>query len=228
MAELRNNLVMKLPGGAAERVARSLIEEGPATSAVLAERLGMSQAGVRKHIRGLVDGGFVEAQDRPPYGPVPERGRGRPGSVFAITMTGRAAVGDSASDFALDAMRFLARQPELIDQFAKERAQELRDRLATALNDDDSDDFRAVAQALSEDGYAATLDHVGDHAVQLCQHQCPIADVAMEFPQFCEAETHALSDVLGRHVTRLATIAHGDGVCTTLIPVTPSRRKVSA
>jgi predicted ArsR family transcriptional regulator len=42
--------------------------------------------------------------------------------------------------------------------------------------------------------------------------------VAHEFPQLCEAETAAISRVLGRHVQRLATIAHGDGVCTTCIP----------
>jgi predicted ArsR family transcriptional regulator len=42
--------------------------------------------------------------------------------------------------------------------------------------------------------------------------------VAHEFPQLCEAETKAISRVLGSHVQRLATIAHGDGVCTTCIP----------
>jgi predicted ArsR family transcriptional regulator len=226
---------MKFPGDAARRVALSLIQAGPATSAVLAERLGMTQAGIRKHIRALVDAGLVEAQDRPPYGPVPERGRGRPGSVFAISMAGRAAAGDSGSDFAREAMRFLAKQPELIDQFAQERAHVLSERLTQSIHESGTDDVESVARALSDDGYAATLDHVSDHVVQLCQHQCPIADVAMEFPQFCEAETQALSNVLGRHVTRLATIAHGDGVCTTLIPrtdartpTTPSRRKVSA
>ena len=46
--------------------------------------------------------------------------------------------------------------------------------------------------------------------------------MAHEFPQLCEAETAAISRVLGRHVQRLATIAHGDGVCTTCIP-TPRR-----
>jgi predicted ArsR family transcriptional regulator len=46
--------------------------------------------------------------------------------------------------------------------------------------------------------------------------------VAHEFPQLCEAETEMISRVLGRHVQRLATIAHGDGVCTTSIP-TPVR-----
>ncbi len=42
--------------------------------------------------------------------------------------------------------------------------------------------------------------------------------MAHEFPQLCEAETEAIGKVLGRHVQRLATIAHGDGVCTTCIP----------
>jgi predicted ArsR family transcriptional regulator len=49
-------------------------------------------------------------------------------------------------------------------------------------------------------------------------HHCPVVDAAGEFPELCEAETAALGAVLGRHVTRLATLAHGDGICTTLIP----------
>jgi predicted ArsR family transcriptional regulator len=50
---------------------------------------------------------------------------------------------------------------------------------------------------------------------QLCQHHCPVAHVAAEFPQLCEAETEAFSRLLGVPVRRLATIAHGDGICTT-------------
>jgi predicted ArsR family transcriptional regulator len=42
--------------------------------------------------------------------------------------------------------------------------------------------------------------------------------VAAVYPQLCEEETKAFSAVLGTHVQRLATIAHGDGVCTTFIP----------
>jgi predicted ArsR family transcriptional regulator len=59
-------------------------------------------------------------------------------------------------------------------------------------------------------------------------------EAAAEFPELCEAETQALSAVLGTHVTRLATLAHGDGICTTLVPevagstqITP-KRKVKA
>jgi predicted ArsR family transcriptional regulator len=67
---------------------------------------------------------------------------------------------------------------------------------------------------LSVDGYAATARSapVGE---QLCQHHCPVAHVAAEFPELCEAETEAFGRLLGTPVQRLATIARGDGVCTT-------------
>jgi hypothetical protein len=49
--------------------------------------------------------------------------------------------------------------------------------------------------------------------------------VAREFPQLCVAETEAFSRLLGVHVQRLATLAHGEHVCTTHIPLptTPAR-----
>ena len=71
---------------------------------------------------------------------------------------------------------------------------------------------------------AANGQSVGE---QLCQQHCPVSHVAHEFPQLCEAETEAIAAVLGTHVQRLATIAHGDGVCTTCIPSTPTREKVA-
>ena len=77
-------------------------------------------------------------------------------------------------------------------------------------------------------GYAAMALSVGGGAVssgeQLCQHHCPVAHVAAEFPVLCEAETAVISRLVGTHVQRLATIAHGDGICTTHIPSQTTRR----
>jgi predicted ArsR family transcriptional regulator len=84
-----------------------------------------------------------------------------------------------------------------------------------------------MADALTGAGYASTTRAVGQTGapvlgVQICQHHCPVAHVAAEFPELCEAETRAFEQVLGTYVQRLATIAHGDGVCTTHIPVRPN------
>ena len=59
---------------------------------------------------------------------------------------------------------------------------------------------------------------------QLCQHHCPVAHVAEQFPQLCEAETAAFASLLGVHVQRLATLAGGAHVCTTFIPTTAITR----
>ena len=87
----------------------------------------------------------------------------------------------------------------------------------------DIEPAEALAVVFTDEGYAASVrdlpaasgQSVGE---QLCQQHCPVSHVAHEFPQLCEAETEAIGRVLGRHVQRLATIAHGDGVCTTCIP----------
>jgi predicted ArsR family transcriptional regulator len=81
---------------------------------------------------------------------------------------------------------------------------------------------KALAEALSADGYAASAISAPTGSApassageQLCQHHCPVAHVAAEFPQLCEAETEAFGRLLGTPVQRLATISHGDGICTT-------------
>ena len=74
-----------------------------------------------------------------------------------------------------------------------------------------------VADALTADGFVASV-RPSAAGEQLCQHHCPVAHVAERFPQLCEAETEAFARLVGGPVQRLATIAHGDGVCTTHIP----------
>jgi predicted ArsR family transcriptional regulator len=79
-----------------------------------------------------------------------------------------------------------------------------------------------VADALSQAGYATTTTRVDGRfqGIQICQHHCPVSHVAEEFPELCEAEQEAISEVLGTHVQRLASIVNGDCACTTHVPLT--------
>jgi predicted ArsR family transcriptional regulator len=214
-----------------ERVARSILEQGPSTAAALAERLDLTPAAVRRHLDHLVAEGAVEARDPRPAG---TRGRGRPAKVFAITQAGRDGFDQAYDDLALQALRFLAETggDDAVRAFADRRMSFIEDRFADVLADDPVlSPAEALARVFSAEGYAATvrqLPVVGQPMVQqLCQQHCPVSHVAHEFPQLCEAETAAISRVLGRHVQRLATIAHGDGVCTTCIPDVDKREKVT-
>jgi predicted ArsR family transcriptional regulator len=211
--------------GAAERVARALLEGGPQTAAALAERLGLTTTAVRRHLDALVALGQVEAGERAPYGPDAARrtrGRGRPARVYSVTAAGRDAFESGYDDLAVGALRFLEQTggPEAVAEFARQRVAELERRYAGAVAAHAPDDrAQALADALSADGFVASVveSHAGG-AVQICQHHCPVGHVAVEFPALCDAESEAFGRLLGTHVTRLATLAHGDGVCTTLVP----------
>jgi predicted ArsR family transcriptional regulator len=207
-------------GGTRARVRRIILESGPQTAAALGEQLGLSPAAVRRHLDALIAEGSVVAREVPARGP---RGRGRPAKIFALTDTGHAAGPQSYDDLAADALRWLAKLggPDAIDAFAKARAAELEERLSGV------EDAAGLAAALSADGYAATVQDVPT-GTTVCQHHCPVQSVAAEFPQLCEAETEAIARVLGTHVQRLATIAHGDGVCTTHLPAAQAQIAPSA
>jgi predicted ArsR family transcriptional regulator len=220
---------MELPG-TRERVLDSLLREGPATAATLADRLGLTAPAVRRHLDGLAADGLVEDRERPPYGPIGKRGRGRPARYFALTDAGRGLFPDAYDDLAAAALRALHRLAgdAAVAEFARDRAADLADRYAASVTATDLPQrAEQLAKALSEDGYAASAD-TGGHGVQLCQHHCPVAHVAAEFPQLCEAETDAFAALLDTHVQRLATIAHGDHLCTTHVPAAPVNRRTAS
>jgi len=208
-----------------DRVAASLLTQGPATASMLAERLGISGTAVRRHLDSLTAQGLVVASDRPPFGPTPSRGRGRPARTFSLTPAGRSQFPSDYDGLAGQALAFLSEVggAEALTAFAETRAVELEAELRERLGDtwngaDNAEHIASFASALSEAGFATSAEPAPT-GVQVCQHHCPVAHVAHEFPQLCEAETEAFARVLGRHVQRLATIAHGDGVCTTVIPM---------
>ncbi|MER7518795.1 metalloregulator ArsR/SmtB family transcription factor [Streptomyces sp. NPDC126499] len=200
------------------RVARSILDHGPSTVADLAQRLGLTQAAVRRHLDALVTENVVEAREKRVYG---ARTRGRPAKVFALTDCGRDAFDQSYDTLAVEALRWIERNAggeAAVAAFARDRIEAQAEAYREAVESADPDRrTEALARALTADGYAATARNapVGE---QLCQHHCPVAHVAEQYPQLCEAETEIFSRLLGTHVQRLATIAHGDGVCTTFIP----------
>ncbi len=198
-----------------DAIARSILENGPSTASTLSQRLALTPAGIRRHLELLILDGILEARD-PRIAST--RGRGRPSKVFVMTDAGRAQFEHSYDDLAVAALKFMAAHSgdHLVNAFAESRAEDI-ERKATPFLAKRAKKIDALATFLTEQGYAASVEKRGT-GEEICQHHCPIAHVAAEFPQLCEAETQAFSRLLGTHVQRLATIAHGDGVCTTYIP----------
>ena len=206
-------------GRTRDRVAQLLLQWGSATAGELGAELGLSSAAIRRHLDAMLAEGLVEDRERPQRG---RRGRGRPARVFSLTAAARESFPHHYDDLATAALRWIAQRhgPEAVSAFAATQVAALEDRCRTAMREAGDDPLaraEALAGALTAEGYAAGASTIASGG-QLCQHHCPVAHVAAEFPQLCEAETQVISRLVGTHVQRLATIANGDGVCTTHIP----------
>jgi predicted ArsR family transcriptional regulator len=207
-------------------VRQAISEDGPLTAAALAARLGLTPAAVRRHLDILAQKGAIEEHEPAASGGA-GRGRGRPPRAYVLSEAGHAGLDSDYDDVATSALRFLAEHAgaDAVGEFARERIGEFEQRYAPQLAASGKDvaaRAEILATALTANGFAASTRPVRAGpltGVQLCQGHCPVQHVAAEFPQFCDAETDAFSRLLGVHVQRLATLAHGEHVCTTFIPL---------
>ena len=197
-----------------------LLKHSPLSASDIGDHLGLSAAGVRRHLDNLVEDELAEIIPTRPH-PGSGRGRGRPAKSFRLTDKGRAHFGhdyDSLAALAITALRD-AGGDEAVRQFARDRIAAILEDVVPVGSTEESIEATALAlmDAFSEHGYATTVHNAGG-GVQICQHHCPISHVASEFPELCEAEHEAIAELLGQHVQPLATIIDGHGVCTTNIP----------
>lgn len=236
VGELRNTGVVKFPsdadavpvvgtavhdGQTRRSIVQLLVESGSITAAEIGQRLGISAAGVRRHLDALIEAGDAQANAAAAW---QQAGRGRPAKRYRLTAAGRAKLEHTYDDLASAAIRQLREigGDAAVQTFARRRIDAILAGVTEGPDDVESTAER-VADAMTKAGYAATTTRVGGpmQGIQICQHHCPVSHVAEEFPELCEAEKQAMSEVLGTHVQRLATIANGDCACTTHVPLTP-------
>jgi predicted ArsR family transcriptional regulator len=206
-------------------IVQLLLESGPITAGEIGDRLGISAAGVRRHLDALMDAGDAQSSAAAAW---QHHGRGRPAKRYRLTAAGRAKLGHTYDDLAVAAMRQLREigGDDAVRTFARRRIDAILSGVTEGPADVEAKADR-VATALTEAGYATSTTPVSGpiHGIQLCQHHCPVSHVAEEFPELCETEREAFAEILGTHVQRLATIVNGDCACTTHVPLTESTDK---
>ena len=178
---------------------------------------------MRRHLEALVDDGDAEAHPAAPWQHV---GRGRPAKRYRLTAAGRNKLEHTYDDLASAAIRQLREigGDDAVRTFARRRIDTILSGVPPVRSTADhavEEAAEKVADALTQAGYATTTTRVGGplRGIQICQHHCPVSHVAAEFPELCEAEQQAISEVLGSHVQLLASIVNGDCACTTHVPL---------
>ena len=184
---------------ARQRVLEVLQLEDSTTAAALADRLSLTEAAVRQHLKALEADGLVVAAVSTPERP------GRPAARWSLTDDGRSSFPDRHGDLAVqlvDAMRSTLGEDGLarvIEARADEQLRWYRELLAPA-GTDLHDRVATLATQRTAEGYMADMiEDQGSYV--LVEHHCPICDAARSCLGFCSAELRLFRDALGDDVT---------------------------
>jgi predicted ArsR family transcriptional regulator len=198
-------------GGTRERILVFLRRHGRLSAPQLAELLGRTPVGVRRHLALLERDGLVTAAIEKPK-------RGRPAAVYRLTDAGLETFPRHYDELAREALAFVKRHDaSLLSQFLAWRNERLAAAYAKRVDASTlGERAEALADVLSEQGFMAEVERVPG-GLRLCQHNCTVEHLAAELPDLCRSETELFERLLGSPVEREATIVQGDVRCVTHI-----------
>lgn len=201
------------------RITEILKENGSATVAQLADRLGMAQVSVRHHLDILVGEDLVELA-----GVQRHNGAGRPSQVYSLTATAAKLFPQRHEALANSILAELkaslpsAEVRGLLQRVAIRTAQE-----APLPETDETLEARLerVAHFLTEHGYNARWES-GEGRYELHVCNCPYAGVADHHPELCSMDGALVQALLPSSARDHARIANGAPRCSYVIAVTPA------
>ncbi len=204
----------------------SELQRQPMTAAQMAEVMGMSAAGVRRHLAALASDDLVASRT------VHDGSMGRPHEEWSLANRGRRLFADRSAEFADELLVHLKDTygRGAVTAFLKARVDRHADRWADELADieDPAERAQRLAAALSGDGFAAQVVPDADgRSLTLLQSHCAIEGIAAEHPEVCAHEAALFKRLLGMKVSRRETIASGANACVCRIDL-PSSTSPSA
>lgn len=200
------------PGETRLQILRLLLQ-GPMSASEVADAVGVSKTGARRHLEGLLDEGATAAFSR-------QEGTGRPAKVYEITDEGRE--------------RFPRRYAELLERLARAAdrgdaafgdlmegvAEELADEYADGIPEGPVEDrVRAAAEALRDLGFPVEVEDRGDRLV-IVRRDCAFYRLAKARPgAVCDRlDTGLLRRLLGPDVELEGCLPRGRDACRHVVP----------
>ena len=191
------------------KIILALKQRGGMTAAELAELLGITSMGVRRHLTMLERDHLVRFE-------LVQRGKGRPSYVYALSGEAEGLFPKNYAALANELLGYLAATDgdqviELFDQRAQRRIRQAQARLdGKPLGDR----VAGLAALLHDEGYLAEWKQLDGDTYLLSEHNCAVHDVAQQFRAACGSELIFLQTVLSdAEVTREQHMMGGDLMC---------------
>lgn len=196
-----------------------LKENGTATVAELAEKLGMAQVSVRHHLDILVGEDLVESS-----GVRRRNGAGRPSQVYSLTPEAAKLFPQRHQILAnemLSAMKTLLPAEEVRGVFLRLAEKTAQDAPLAHTDQQLEDRLDQVTEFLSGKGYTARWE-VTDGRYRLFTCNCPYSGVSENNPELCEMDRTMLQHLMPEGVRRETRIADGAPRCAYVLLLAPA------
>jgi predicted ArsR family transcriptional regulator len=202
------------------KIILALKQHGGMTAAELAEMLGITSMGVRRHLATL-------ERDRLVHYELEQRGKGRPSYVYHLNPQAENLFPKNYAALAKELLGYLAARDsgsEVISLFDQRAARRIRFAQSHLEGKTLPERVAGLAEILSNDGYLAEWRQIDADTFLLSEHNCAVHEVAAEFQAACRSELTFLQAVLvDAEVSRENHLMAGDLRCEYLI-----RRKSEA
>jgi DeoR family transcriptional regulator, suf operon transcriptional repressor len=201
------------------KIVLALKQHGGLTAAELAEMLGITSMGVRRHLTTLERDKLVRYE-------LVQRGKGRPSYVYRLSPQAENLFPKNYAQLANELLGYLADDAgdstviQLFDRRAQRRIRNAQVQLAGKPL---GERVAGLAHLLSNEGYLAEFEQVDEKTFWLLEHNCAVHDVAHEFTAACDSEITFLRAVLSdATVTREHHMMGGELMCAYRIESRPA------
>jgi predicted ArsR family transcriptional regulator len=179
------------------------------TVSALATELDVTEMAVRRHLRELEKEGLIASR-------VEKQAMGRPIHRFFLTEKGSESFPRNYNDLSLGILNDLVQMSgtEIVDQLFEQRKERLFKKYEAEIKGSFQERVEALARIQSDGGYMVEYKQAEDGSYEFIEYNCPIAQVAREYPVACTCEQQLFKKLLNtEHVERKSCIAKENTSC---------------
>ncbi|MFC0215372.1 helix-turn-helix transcriptional regulator [Paenibacillus chartarius] len=183
----------------------SIKTHGERSVADLAEELGVTEMAVRRHMHVMERDGLVQPR-------LVRRPMGRPMNVYSLTAAADELFPKKYQHLALDLLEEL--DEEDVSRLFEKRQSKLYQRYEERMRGKSLPErVKELADIQNAGGYMVRLQETAPGQYELCEHNCPIAQVAGPYQQACACELDLFRQLLQAEVDRTECLAKGGSKC---------------
>lgn len=164
------------------------------TVSEMANHLEITEMAVRRHLNTLERDNIIATT-------LVRQAMGRPTNVYFLTKTGQEMFPRNYATLTVDLLRDIEdlSGKEMVQQLFERRKERLKEKYGSRITDELTLDEKIteLARLQNEHGYMVELDKDAEGSYIFKEYNCPISEIAKEYPIACSCELSLFQELLG-------------------------------